>query len=96
MIQDAAIGELIEEARPANKRGLYSPEALRDCITGWHTFDDQNRSARGRMITTAYVFELPDSDEVTVTAGDDAGAASWHEIDGIEPAEFFEDHYHII
>jgi bifunctional NMN adenylyltransferase/nudix hydrolase len=95
-IQNAAIGELIEEARPASERGSYSQEVLRDCITGRYVFDDPNRSARGRVITTAYVFELPDGDEVTVTAGDDAGSASWHAIDNLDPAEFFEDHYRII
>lgn len=82
-IQDAAIRELIEEARPANQRGPYSQKVLKDCITGWHVFDDPNRSGRGRVITTAYVFELPDGDEVTVTAGDDAGATAWYAIDSL-------------
>ena len=96
LIQDAAVRELIEEARPACLRGPYSPQFLKDCITGWHVFDDPTRSARGRVITTAYLFGLPYDDEVTVTAGDDAGAADWHAINSLNPAEFFEDHHHII
>lgn len=96
LIQDAAIRELIEEARPASAHGPYGREALRDYVTGCHVFDEPNRSARGRVITTAYTFELPDGDEVGVTAGDDAGSASWHAIDSLDPAELFEDHYRII
>lgn len=95
-IQDAAIRELIEEARPASQRGPYRPDFLKNCITGWYTFDDPKRSARGRVITTAYVFELPQYDEVTVTAGDDASAVGWHALDAPNCAEFFEDHYRII
>jgi bifunctional NMN adenylyltransferase/nudix hydrolase len=96
LIQDAAVRELIEEARPANQGGPLQPQFLKDCITGWRVFDDPKRSARGRVITTAYMFELPDHHNVEVIAGDDAGAADWHEIDRLDPAEFFEDHHHII
>lgn len=48
------------------------------------------------MITTAYVFQLPQYDEVTATAGDDAGAVGWHALDALDAADFFEDHYRII
>lgn len=96
LIEDTAVRELIEEARPASERGPYSQKVLRECITGWHLFDDPNRSARGRVITIAYVFELPDSDKVAVAAGDDASSASWHALDSLDPARFFEDHYRII
>jgi hypothetical protein len=50
----------------------------------------------GRVITIAYLFGLPYGDEVTVAAGDDAGAVGWHAINSLDPAEFFEDHHHII
>ena len=75
LIQDAAIRELIGEARPACQRDPWSRQILRDCITAWQTFDDPNHSARGRVITTAYVFELPD-DEAKVAADDDAGTTA--------------------
>lgn len=47
-------------------------------------------------MTTAYVFEPPDDDEVTVTAGDDSSARARHTIDSLDSMEFFENHYHII
>jgi bifunctional NMN adenylyltransferase/nudix hydrolase len=96
LIQDAAVRELIEEARPASQRGPLQPRFLKDRITGWRVFDDPKRAARGRVITIAYVFELPDQDEVDVTAGDDAGAVDWHEIHSLDTAELFEKHREIL
>jgi hypothetical protein len=65
LIQDAAVRELIEEAGPASQRGPLQPQFLKDCITGWRVFDNPKRAARGRVITIAYVFELPSQQATT-------------------------------
>jgi bifunctional NMN adenylyltransferase/nudix hydrolase len=97
LIRDAAIRELIEETNPSDGSQLYSPKMLYDWITAWQVFDDPRRSARGRVITTAFVFEVPkDAPEISFTAGDDAGEAAWHDLNNLNAAEFFEDHFHII
>jgi bifunctional NMN adenylyltransferase/nudix hydrolase len=76
---------------------------LRDewCLTqrGGDVYDDPNRSLRGRTITHAYMFRIPDEIEVpAVHGGDDAGYACWYplkDIPGLE-CRLFEDHIDII
>ena len=95
LIRDAAIRELVEETSPSHGAEPYS--MLCSWITAWQVFDEPYRSARGRVITTAFVFEVPnDAAEISVAAGDDAGEAAWHDLNNLNASEFFEDHFHII
>jgi bifunctional NMN adenylyltransferase/nudix hydrolase len=92
-IQDSMIRELREETRlkvPASVL-VGSIKARRD-------FDHPYRSARGRIITTAFLIQLAASGEglPRVRGGDDARCAFWLPLDEIEPERMFEDHYHII
>ena len=97
LIRDAAIRELIEETNPSNAAEPYSPKVLYSWITAWQVFDEPRRCANGRVITTAFLFEVPkETAEISVTAGDDAGEAAWHDLNNLNPSEFFEDHFHII
>jgi bifunctional NMN adenylyltransferase/nudix hydrolase len=97
LIRDAAIRELVEETSPSHGAEPISPKVLCSWITAWQVFDEPYRSARGRVITTAFVFEVPnDAAEISVAAGDDAGEAAWHDLNNLNATEFFEDHFHII
>jgi ADP-ribose pyrophosphatase YjhB (NUDIX family) len=97
LIRDAAIRELFEETSPSDGAELYSPKVLYSWITAWQVFDEPHRSARGRVITTAFVFEVPkDAAEISFAAGDDAGEVAWHDLNNLNASEFFEDHFHII
>lgn len=72
----------------------------------WQTarrcFDNPDRSLRGRLITDAFLWQIPDEFEVEVTAGDDAESGSatfWslHDIlNGPMDLKLFEDHQAII
>jgi len=61
-----------------------------------HTFDDPNRSPRGRCITTAFYFEMNNSPEIK--AGDDAAEVKIFTTGEIQRmrSQIHEDHYHII
>lgn len=77
---------------------LSVPESvLQASFRGSRAFDDPQRSARGRTITHAFHFALPDSDMLPVVEGaDDARTARWTPLSEITPERMFEDHYHII
>lgn len=96
---DAAIRELREETK------IKVPEAvLRGSMKYKDNFDYPDRSLRGRTITTAFLFQLPDF--VTdgkielphVKGSDDAEKAMWVPLDTAlnSPNMFFEDHFEII
>ncbi len=89
---DAMIRELREETK------IKVPEAvLRGSINKIYTYDDPNRSARGRLITQAYLIRLPDQLELPKVKGsDDADKARWVSLANLNPKEMFEDHYFII
>lgn len=89
---DSAIRELKEETK------LKVPEAvLKGSIVDVNTFDDPHRSARGRIITTAFNFKLQDQLELPkVKGGDDAKKAFWLPLSSLKEQDFFEDHFHII
>jgi bifunctional NMN adenylyltransferase/nudix hydrolase len=60
-------------------------------------FDHPDRSLRGRIITHAFLFRLPERRELfSVTGGDDARSANWHRLGDLRPEQFFEDHWSII
>lgn len=62
-------------------------------------YDDPGRSLRGRTITHAYMFHIPDDVEVPAVQGhDDAAYACWYPLNDIPGLEcrLFEDHIDII
>ena len=89
---DAAIRELREETR------IAVPEpALRGSKRSWRVFEDPYRSERGRVITTAYHFDMRDDTELPKIKGsDDAEKAQWVPIANLRREAMFEDHYDII
>jgi bifunctional NMN adenylyltransferase/nudix hydrolase len=89
---DGAIRELREETK------LKVPEpVLRGSLVTSATYDDPNRSERGRLITNAYLFRLnPSFDLPKVKGSDDAAKAEWVALSDLNPLDFFEDHYYII
>lgn len=96
-IRDAAVRELKEETGLADKRGEIPRGRLDSFITGEHQFDDPYRSDFCRIITTAFLFRLPDAKPLwTVKGGDDAASAQWYPLDELDPEEFHDDHFHII
>ena len=91
-LQQGMLRELREETK------LKVPEpVLMGSIKHSMTFDDPNRSSRGRTITTAFLIHLRDSKVFPKVKGsDDAAHAEWVPMDNLDPLMFFEDHYHII
>lgn len=96
-IEDCAVRELKEETRIADHLGEIPPAKLRSFIVGKTTYDNPNRDPRGRAITHAFLFKLPDANPLYMIRGsDDAASAAWHPLGSLDPREFFLDHYHII
>lgn len=90
---DAAIRELKEET----KIKVPVPVLKGSCI-GQRTFDDPNRSLRGRTITTAFVFQLAPGELIKIKGSDDAKYAKWIPISTALDMEevLFEDHHSIL
>ena len=60
-------------------------------------FDAPTRSLRGRIITHAFLFRLPERRKLfSVKGGDDAAHAQWFRLGDLRPEMFFEDHWSII
>lgn len=98
-IRTAAIRELREETRIADARGEIPPAMLASFIEDSRTrvFDLPGRDLRGRVITHAFLFRLPERRELfTVTGSDDAVAAHWHPIGSLTPDRLFADHWAVI
>lgn len=98
-IRDAAIRELREETQLADAKGQIPPAMLASFIEDERTrvFDAPNRSLRGRIITHAFLFRLPERRELfRVKGSDDAAHAAWYRIGDLIPEQFFEDHWSII
>lgn len=91
-LMTAVLRELKEETR------LKVPEpVLRGSLKKQKTFDDPNRSSRGRTITTAFLFHLfPQTELPKVKGGDDAKDAFWVPISELKAEDMFEDHFFII
>ncbi len=89
---DGALRELREETK------LAIPEpVLRGSLVGSRTYDDPNRSLRGRLITQAYLFRLTKTSKLPKIKGsDDADKARWVPLSELEPTKLFEDHFFII
>lgn len=93
---DSAVRELTEETRISDDRGQIPNGVLKSYIRSSALFDDPDRSARGRIITNAYLFQLPDNKQFYVAGDDDAASADWHSLDSLDPRSFMEDHWFII
>jgi bifunctional NMN adenylyltransferase/nudix hydrolase len=97
--RDAAIRELKEETRISDGKGEIPPAMLASFIVDDRTrlFDDPNRSERGRVVTQAFLFELPARKTLfKIKADDDARAAKWHPLGSLRADLLFEDHAAII
>jgi bifunctional NMN adenylyltransferase/nudix hydrolase len=98
-VRDAAIRELREETGIADGKGQIPPAMLASFIDDGRTriFDAPNRSLRGRIITHAYLFRMPERRKLfSVKGGDDAAHARWYRIGDLAAEQFFEDHWSII
>lgn len=98
-IRDGAIRELREETGIADGKGQIPPAMLASFIEDSRTrvFDAPTRSLRGRIITHAFLFRLPDRRKLfAVKGGDDAAHARWYRLGDLRPDMFFEDHWSII
>ena len=98
-IKNGAIRELKEETGISDNKGEIPPAMLGSFIdeTKTRVFDEPGRSLRGRIITHAYLFRLPDRRNLySVKGGDDAAHANWYRLGDLKPEEFFEDHWSII
>ena len=98
-IRDCAIRELREETGIADAKGQIPPAMLASFIEDSRTrvFDAPNRSLRGRIITHAFLFRLPERRKLfKVKGADDAAHASWHRIGDLTSEMLFEDHWSII
>jgi bifunctional NMN adenylyltransferase/nudix hydrolase len=92
-IEDSAIRELKEETKID-----VPPGKLRGSIVEHKTFDDPERSVRGRVITNAYFINLKDEKQLPKIKGSsDAEKAEWvplYEFYNMQSV-MFEDHFHI-
>ena len=98
-IRDAAIRELREETGISDGKGQIPPAMLASFIEDSRTrvFDAPGRSLRGRIITHAFLFRLPERRELAqVKGGDDAAHATWYRLGELKPEMLFEDHWSII
>lgn len=102
-LENAAIRELVEETRTrvymntknGRKRLRFDPT----WIVSSRTFDHPSRSRRGRIITTAYHWKIPDHYEILHEADDDLQKTQFfpvnHVLDNMN-LQMFEDHQHIV
>ncbi|TFH10160.1 MAG: bifunctional nicotinamide-nucleotide adenylyltransferase/Nudix hydroxylase [Candidatus Thorarchaeota archaeon] len=90
-VEECAIRELREET----KLKVPAP-VLRGSIKASKLFDSPKRSLKGRVITTAYLIELPPGPLPAVKGSSDAKKARWVPINEIRSDEMFEDHFDII
>ena len=98
-IRDAAIRELREETAISDGKGQIPPAMLASFIEDARTrvFDAPGRSLRGRIITHAFLFRLPERRKLfSVKGGDDAAHARWYRFGDLAPEMLFEDHWAII
>lgn len=98
-VRDAAIRELREETEIGDSKGQIPPAMLASFIEDSRSriFDAPNRSLRGRIITHAFLFSLPERRKLfKVKGGDDAAHAKWYSLGELRPEMLFEDHWSII
>jgi ADP-ribose pyrophosphatase YjhB (NUDIX family) len=87
-----ALRELVEETGLA----IAMSEAEACCVGHW-VVDAPRRSARGRILTTLYVFDLGVRTELPPVMGaDDAAKAEWVSLPSIKSGACFEDHFFLV
>lgn len=93
LLLDAALRELQEETQLS-----VSESVLKRALIAREVFDYPERSARGRTITHAFCFHIPNGERPAVRGSDDAAQAEWIPMAHLPDleAEFFEDHFHIL
>jgi len=91
-IRTAMLRELAEET------GIRVSEAVvAGAVRAVRVFDDPWRSARGRIVTHAFLVMLPEACGIPAVAGsDDAARAFWQPLGEIERVRMYEDHAEII
>ena len=91
-LEQAMIRELYEECRLDMPKG-----AVQGRIKTSRRYDTPTRSERARVITEAFLVELPSREKLErVRGGDDARRAFWVPVSEVDPRMMFEDHYDII
>lgn len=94
-LYECAVRELFEETGIGDT-GLTAGD-LAGFYRGRDTFDDPYRSERGRIISGAFIFELPPAFSLPEVRGtDDAQHAFWKPLADIDPTKMFDDHAFII
>lgn len=89
---NACLRELREETNVS-----LSDAEWRAAYQSQQTFDEPNRSVRGRTITQGFYFQLDDALPLPqVLGGDDAKRAFWVHLNDVKSELMFEDHYAII
>ena len=91
---DGAMRECKEETKIKEP-----PMIIRSNIKANHVFEHPERSIRGRVITRAYISQLPTGGPLPkITAADDAERVRWVPLSVFAKMEdqMFEDHFHII
>jgi bifunctional NMN adenylyltransferase/nudix hydrolase len=90
-IEDGMLRELREET----KIKVPMP-VLRGSIKASRVFDRPDRDPRGRMLSHAYLIELPPGELPLIKGSDDARKARWVPIADIDESQMYADHFHII
>lgn len=92
-LEKSCIRELKEETAIKLTR-----QELSKLIVDRDTFDHPLRDLRGRVITHAFCFKLPDGELPKVKGSDDADKAWWMPLNDVNNnrSRFFSDHWHII
>ena len=94
-LYQCAVRELFEETA-IGETGLTARD-LAHFYRGRDTFDDPYRSERGRIISGAFIFELPPAFALPAVRGtDDAASAFWKPLADIDPTMMFDDHFFIM
>lgn len=89
---NACLRELREETNIS-----LSEAEWRAAYQSQQTFDEPNRSERGRSITQGFYFQLDDAQpKPQVLGGDDAKRAFWVPLNQVRSEQMFEDHYAMI
>ena len=91
--EDGMLRELDEETKVKVPKPV-----LKGSIKASKVFDAPGRSLRGRIVTQAYLIELPPGELPKVKGSDDAAKAKWIPLAEFEKMEdqMFEDHHHIV
>lgn len=96
---NGAIREAKEETSIVQAVSRAFRADLRDFLQGSRVFDEPDRSLRGRTVTHAFCFKLPETKEpLQVKAGDDLEDLLWLPVSEVRAHKelFFEDHLMII